>query len=125
MNVLTLLDRLDESLDLIIESEDEMGEVNAFEYPHRLMDREEDAPLCDVEEAAAKIVAAKCYLPFTEIMEFVYNDWSGADTLNAYRDAEETSETIGEAIEKAAKVIAPRFLNYDAFEERFGPIQWR
>lgn len=107
-----------ESLD-----EEDEGDVSEFTPPpFRPVEREEDAPLTEVEEAAIAILAEQYgFDPESEeVRDFLDYDYQGADTLDAYRDAEEISETVGEAIQRAARTVAENMQRYDAFEERFG-----
>lgn len=112
-----ILEQLDLSMSRLLESED-LGEVESFETPHRLMDPVEDAPLTEVEDLAIKILSKKYGIPEDVIFdEFVNKMYAGADTLGPYRDAEATSETIEEAIAKAAPEVAEGMESYDTFEE--------
>ena len=111
------LESLDISISRLLESED-LGEVENFETPHRVMDPVEDAPLTEVEDLAIKILSKKYGIPEDIIFdEFVNTTYSGADTLGPYRDAEATSETIEEAIAKAAPGVVEGMERYDDFEE--------
>ena len=106
--------------------EDELGDVGDFQQPgFRAMESEEDAPLGDVENIACRIIFSQ-NPHWTEenkewFLEHIGNEfWCGADTLDAYRDAEETSESMEKAIKKAAEVIAPqvwRHWRQDEFPE--------
>ncbi len=100
--------------------EDDLDDVDGFEKPHRLMDKEVDAPLSEVESLACEMAAKKWGLPLEELLQFVEDSWSGAETLDIYRTAEAVSETLEDALNLAAKKLLSRFAYCDGFDERFG-----
>jgi len=113
------LGRLEEALDELLD--DETGDVSDFQAPaFRPMESLEDAPLTEVEEEAMKILLQTYHMDPDELQDFVYNEYQGADSLGPYRDAEEASETIEEAIRKAAIEVAEIMTHYDEFDQRFG-----